>query len=285
MDSELWRLIYHTALDVSKEFFRRGVRHSDRVIVLTYVWAALHDRPVSWACRTAHWPGREQWAALPSPATLSRRLRTASAWNFFVALHRRLSPPLGPQWCRWIDARPLPIGGSSQDGDARVGRAAGIMAKGYKLHAVYRANGTVEAWQVWAMNVNEKTAAPELLPQLAGPGYLVGDNQYDANPLFDLAAAHGQQLVSPRRADTALGHQPHSVYRRRSDELLHGHFGQALLKQRFDIDRLFGQMSNFGGGLSPLPNWVRTMRRVRLWVHAKLIIHAAWRLQKQRLKA
>ena len=32
--------------------------------------------------------------------------------------------------------------------------------------------------------------------------------------------------------------------------------------------------THFGGGLAPLPNWVRTLGRVRLWVHAKLLIDA-----------
>ena len=31
-------------------------------------------------------------------------------------------------------------------------------------------------------------------------------------------------------------------------------------------------MGKLGGGLSPLPNWVRTPHRVALWVQAKMLI-------------
>ena len=31
--------------------------HRDAVIVAVLLWAALHDKPVSWAADPAHWPG------------------------------------------------------------------------------------------------------------------------------------------------------------------------------------------------------------------------------------
>jgi hypothetical protein len=45
------------------------------------------------------------------------------------------------------------------------------------------------------------------------------------------------------------------------------------MHQRYDTDRFFGHLTSFGGGLSPLPNWVRTYPRVRLWVQAKIILN------------
>jgi hypothetical protein len=56
-------------------------------------------------------------------------------------------------------------------------------------------------------------------------------------------------------------------------DLLGRPFGQALEAQRYDIDRFFAHLGNSGGGLSPLPNWVRTFRRVRLWVRAKIFVN------------
>ena len=38
--------------------------------------------------------------------------------------------------------------------------------------------------------------------------------------------------------------------------------------------RNFGNLTNFGGGLSPLPAWVRRLHRVERWVRAKLIVSA-----------
>lgn len=279
MESELWRSIVRAAKGVGKNFPFVRVQYSERLIVLVQLWAELHQKPISWACRTAPLMGR------PSPSTMSRRMFTASAESFRQQVLKQLSSGQGPTWCKWIDSRPLPVGGSSHDPDARVGRAAGLMAKGYKLHMISDGGGDVVAWDVRPMNENDKTAAVPLLAALDGEGYVVGDNQYDSNPLFDLAGDHGHQLIVPRRAGTQFGHQRHSPYRLRSAALLDGTFGQALLRQRYDIDRLFAQQGNFGAGLSPLPNWVRRLHRVRSWVHGKLILLAAWRQKQQRLAA
>jgi hypothetical protein len=55
-------------------------------------------------------------------------------------------------------------------------------------------------------------------------------------------------------------------------------FGRALYKQRRGIERCFGTWTSFGGGMAPLPAWVRRFPRVRNWVHAKLLIAGARRL-------
>ena len=36
-----------------------------------------------------------------------------------------------------------------------------------------------------------------------------------------------------------------------------------------------GNAGSFGGGLGPLPNWVRRLDRVTKWVWCKLLINAA----------
>ena len=69
------------------------------------------------------------------------------------------------------------------------------------------------------------------------------------------------------------------------------HLGAALLAlKRLKLDRVWwlvtpGNPLKNTRGLAPLPNWVRTLPRVRLWVHAKLLIDAVrWQL-KARLAA
>ena len=52
-------------------------------------------------------------------------------------------------------------------------------------------------------------------------------------------------------------------------------FGAALLAARGQIERDFGNLCGFGGGLAGLPAWARRIWRVRAWVHAKLLINAA----------
>lgn len=51
-------------------------------------------------------------------------------------------------------------------------------------------------------------------------------------------------------------------------------FGRSVFHARSDVEREFGHLTSFGGGLSPLPSWVRHEKRVWLWVTAKLLINA-----------
>ena len=93
--------------------------------------------------------------------------------------------------------------------------------------------------------------------------------------LFDLAAVEGFQLVTKKTASRSrggLGHRRQSPSRVRSIELLRTSFGQALYKQRSAIECRFGTLTCVGGGLGPLPAWVRRFQRVRNWVQAKIIL-------------
>jgi Transposase DDE domain len=264
--------------------------HHDRWVVLTYVWSVLSDRPVSWACRPENWPARFAGYSPPSPATMSRRLRTKSVRQLLVRLLRSLQRnwPQARVW--FIDGKPLPVGGSSGDREARAGRGAGLMAKGYKLHAIVQATGRLEALTVLPMHVNEtrvaQTLIGESLRRIDGGGYLVGDTAYDAMALYDLAAAKGIQLVArPRKAYKGLGHKHQSPLRLLGLGIAYSAEGHALLRSRFAIDRMFGTWGNTAGGLGPLPNWVRHLHRVRLWVLAKIVILAGIKNEKQALAA
>lgn len=52
-------------------------------------------------------------------------------------------------------------------------------------------------------------------------------------------------------------------------------FGKRMYRYRRQIERDFGNLTSFGGGLICLPPWVRRFTRVRNWVHAKFLINAA----------
>jgi hypothetical protein len=173
---------------------------------------------------------------------------------------------------RSIDAMPLPIGNSSGDKQAGYGRAARGMAKGYKLYALLDSSGGVDAWRIGPMNTSEKTMAKRLLRDLDGCGYLTGDGEYDDSKLYQYAASKGFQLLAPKRKG-GLGHHYHDPHRLRSIDLLQKPFGRTLLHQRATIDRFFGAWHSSGIGIKHPPPWVRTHRRVRLWVQAKLILH------------
>ena len=191
---------------------------------------------------------------------------------------------VGQWWLKVIDAKPLAISGISKDADAGYGRGAGGKQKGYKFYAVWGVGPLPMAWALASMNVSEKIMARSLIRDLPGEGYLLGDREYDVNALYDLAHEAGYQLLTPKRKSKGLGHQRHSPYRLRGIELRQRPFGRGISRYRGQIERDFGGLTSFGGGLICLPSWVRRFTRVRNWVHAKLLVNAArWFLNHSEL--
>lgn len=288
MERELWPQIYHLVMARGTPIRQAGVTFQPHLLILVLLWAALHDRPLGWACREANWSTTVlRPAALPSPATLSRRLRSIAVGVLMRGLAMQLRAVAPPRLVQALDGKPLPVGGASHDPDARNGHGAGKIAKGYKLHAVWGGRPMPEAWSVEPMNACETKAAERLLPALAGQGdhgYLLADGEYDANPVFNAAGLAGYQLVAPREEPAAgLGHIRQSPQRVRCIELLAGEFGRSLYALRVSIERSFGNATSFGGGLGPLPSWVRRLGRVWRWVWAKLLINGVRIAKRQRL--
>jgi hypothetical protein len=183
----------------------------------------------------------------------------------------------------FLDGKPLPVGGATKDPEARYGRAAGAMAKGYKLHTVWSTRALPEMWEVTPMNTGEATVARRLLPELTGGGYLLADGNYDSNVLFDLAWEKGYQLVTPLPKGQP-GHQYQSPHRLRSIALMKSKFGIYLYRRRIAIEQAYGNATSFAGGLAPLPAWVRGLDRVRTWLWAKLLINAVRILKNKDLR-
>ena len=122
--------------------------------------------------------------------------------------------------------------------------------------------------------------ARRMLQHLEHSGYLLADGNYDSNKLFDAAMRRGIQFIAPRRGapKSKLSTRRHSPARLRSKDMLEVDrpvFGRSLMRTRWSIERFFGSLRANPGGLSHLPAWVRSWRRVRNWVAAKLIINAA----------
>ena len=277
MERELWHPLYRLLKEVAKDFRQKYVQIQPWVLVAVMLWAALHDRPVSWACQRRHWSTTtlKPWR-LPSPSTMSRRIDGVAVGLLGRALERRLRDSGRPALVAFVDGKPLPIGGNGKDPDARFGRGAGCLAKGYKLHTVWSNRAMPEAWEITPLNAGEKAVAERLIGRLEYGGYLLADGNDDASYLYEAAFDHGYQLVSPcRKAKTpGCGKHYQSPHRLRGLAILQGGFGKALFKARTAIERSFGNATSFGGGLGPLPAWVRGLERVRTWVWAKLLINA-----------
>jgi hypothetical protein len=277
MEHKLWSQLYEMVMTTLYPDPAHGVRHSDRWVVLTYLWAVVHDRATWWATDRRNWPSGCGPLSLPSQPTMSRRLRTEPVRRLIYTALARCRAAAPAVWVKYLDGKPLPVGGLSKDPDARDGYGAGGYFRGYKLHAIWGAGPVPLAWEVRSANQAESTLARWLVRRLVGEGYLVGDSAYDSNPLYECSARRHHQVVAPpKKAQGAgAGHHRQSPSRLRSLELLGHAFGQALYKTRSAAERCFGHLTSFGGGLGPLPSWVRRLPRVRLWVAAKLLIYAA----------
>jgi len=276
MERELWTILYAIATKLDKPWGRW--KYSTADIVVVYFWCAVHDRPMCWGVDKANWPEDLRPRRLPPQSTFSRRMRRSDAEQLMTEIEHTWLAMVGvcQFLIRLIDGKPLAVSGVTKDKDAGYGRGAGGMQKGYKLHAVWATGPLPLAWGLAAMNRSEKMMARTLIPGLPGGGYLVADSEFDANPLYDLAHDNNHQLVAPKRQKKhGLGHRPQSPYRLRSIELMTTRFGKALSGFRRQIEREFGNLVSFGGGLTCLPAWVRRFPRVRNWVQAKLLVNAA----------
>lgn len=286
MERNLWKPLYEAVMAVDYPDPATGVSHTDRWVVLTFLWSVVHDRPRCWACDPKNWPPELRRCRLPSEATLSRRLRTAAVGRLLNALLARYRGDPRHDWVKYLDSKPLPVGDFSKDPDAAWGHGPDSWFRGYKLHAAWGTAPVPLAWEVRPADHGDPTTARVLVQRLGGAGYLVGDSNFDSNPLHRQAARRHHQLVAPpKKRGRGLGHRRHSPGRLRALELLRHPFGEALYRSRSFVERCFGNLTSFGGGLGPLPSWVRRLHRVKRWVQAKLLINAVRALSRQGLAA
>jgi hypothetical protein len=285
MERELWPLLYRILRRVANDFSQKGVQFQPWVLVAVTLWAALHDRPISWAC------GRKNWSTtslrpwrIPSASTISRRAHGVAVGIFRRAVEQAIRDSQEPALVAFIDGKPLSIPAISAGPDAGFGRGAGEKSKGYKLHAVISTRALPEAWEITPINAAETKVADVLIGQLEYGGYLLGDANYDANAVFDAAGAKGYALRTAHPEPNAgKGHHYQSPHRLSSIQARGTDFSKALVKARGEIERQFGTLSSFACGLKPLPAWVRRLHRVRTWIWDKLLINAARILRNQGL--
>jgi hypothetical protein len=158
MEDQLWKALYPLIQEEhNRRSRRKRVQFSDAAILIVAFWAVLHDRPVRWACRARHWHGGNRPGALPSPATMSRRLRTLSVQLLLEQIMGRLLAVAAVEGfclCRRIDSKPLPVGGFSKDRDARWGHATGGKYRGYKLFCCWGRAPTVP--ETWSLAADER---------------------------------------------------------------------------------------------------------------------------------
>jgi hypothetical protein len=270
--------------------------YDNRIVLAILLWAALHERSIDWACRRRNWPVQAWRRVLPDQSTMSRRLRDPRVLEDLVKLLAIVQRTLGGvHGTLIVDGKPLAVSEFTGDPDARKGWGAGRHGIGYKLHALIDQTQRLLTFQVAPMNEAECTCARELLARAAAAGLipdnaiLLGDASYDSNPLHHAAAATGLRLIAPRRRPdlglcTNRRHHPARLAAIEFTE--HDPAWEPMRKRvRTTVERFFGTLATFGGGLSSLPTWVRRLHRVKAWVSAKLVLNAARHALKRSLAA
>lgn len=292
MERELWSELIDVVHEAARDHRQRQRHFRDETIVLTWLWAVLHDRPISWATSRSNWPFYMRIKHLPTSSTMSRRMRIPSVIALIKRVWDALPRVTNQDTLLIIDGKPLPVGGYTTDRDTTSGRACGGFAWGYKLYLVIDEFSRVHAWKVQPMSTSEQSMARELIPEAAasaGPDkWLLGDKIYDSNRLYDLAQEHGLRLLTQRmRTNDPIGPKQ-SQGRARAIEMLERpgtQEGRELFARREKIERFLGTLCCTGGGLGPLPGFVRGLERVRRWVGGKLLLHTLRRALKRRAAA
>jgi hypothetical protein len=278
MEGQVWCRVEELLLVV--EGRPKRCRYSDLEVLRVILWAILHDRPMNWACEPLHWPAAMCPISLPTPSTISRRWKRHELQEQAEALHQESLRRLGAigRYAA-IDGRSLLVGGCSKDPDARYGRAAGGMGKGYKMHAMVDKRHVILSYAIRPLNEAEPTVAQVLLSNApAAVTRIVGDGAYDSMRLHGVAHATGRKLYTPIRQNYVGRRQQ----RRRLQLLrLSRHpVGLTLLKSRDEIERTFGQTSTLSFGFKGLPAWSRRTHRVLRWMWGKNLLYHAWLLNK-----
>jgi hypothetical protein len=274
MSSQGWRRLYRIIKREARRLPRpkRGFIYSDALIATMFFWAVWHDRPQCWACRRDSYNGLFRPRQLPSVSEFNKRIRSERITGLLDTVFEILSSNEAPDDVCLLDSRPLTVGACSKDSAAKAGRVYGGFARGYRLHALVAENGVVLSWTLTAMNVAESTAARTLLPQAPSGGRVLADANYDRTPLYDCAREHGLDLLARPKKNAGCGHVRQNPIRLAAIECWRQN-PKHYQRRRDQVERAFAWQSSFGGGLSPLPAWVRTPPRVYRWVQAKLVIN------------
>lgn len=289
MERDIWNRITKAINRIKPTRLRNEV-YTNREVLAVLLWANLHDRPISWACKRSSWPMQAWRRRLPDQSTMSRRLRHRD----IAVLQRHVLSLIQEDgsdatMVTIIDGKALQLSENTRDPDARTGRGVGGYAKGYKLHALIDDKWRVLAWRVRPLNVAECLVAQDLLRdaarspilKLAPKTIVLGDASYDSNRLHLRAATLGLRMIAPRRKPH-LGvstNRKHHPSRLRSIRITEGDGAAVRMRwfnsKRGGIERYFGALASSGTGLDNLPTWARRLHRCELWVGAKLIINAA----------
>lgn len=284
MDRDLWILLCEKLNQCVRRCNRiygkeKRVQVSTRQVVLMYCWQVYHQRTLCSASDRASYSGCFRPRKLLSVSQYTRRVKSVRTQQLLQMLHEQTAGCEQLSNVSYFDGKLLPVALHSKDKQATKVRTNGGYVRGYRLHAWARENGKIGVWCVTGANAAEQTVARELVPRLPMLGHnalVLGDIRFDSADLYRDVAARGAQLLTPligitqdKKKRNQMGVRIEAVIAWEK----HSPLARMLLRQRTEIERIFGRLVCTTGGLSPLPAWVRTLPRVRRWVGVKIIFH------------
>lgn len=163
MAKKLFRRRYRILLQHNMGRRRASQVYSDRIILLVYLWSVINDRRRSRAGESQNAPDDWPFVRLPDESTLSRRMRTRSIVRLLEQIVRVLDGSPTERFWYNIDANPLSVCESTKVPEARVGRGAGKMHKGYMLYTIIDDQNQVVTLRLAPLNVDEKKLAFRML--------------------------------------------------------------------------------------------------------------------------
>jgi hypothetical protein len=281
MDRHVWKSVVNAVRSADRRTPRTGRRSkfTDPQILKMLLWSIAHDRPLCWACDRRHYTGRFRPKQLPSISQFCRRVKTQRIEQMLLAAQDYLVRREEPAGRLFFDGKALPIGDFSRDPDARDGFGSGKLQRGYKLHALGTADERIVDFRVLPLNRGEPDTARELAPSIPPQALVLADSNYDSSLLYQAVQDRGSVLITPLkgRARSAGQLRKMSLARRSAIELwdTYPEICEHVQGWRDQIERIFSALCGYGGGLSPLPAWVRRVDRVRRWVTGKVILYNA----------
>jgi hypothetical protein len=203
-----------------------------------------------------------------------RRLQTPRVRQLIDELNRHYHDQLPSTQQKFCDGKALTVGGFSKDPDATRGKVPGGWARGYKMHLIVDSSGAIDVSEVTTLKRGEPTTAIRMVRNQKWDRVIIrGDSNYDSNPLYKCVAQAGGRLIAPRKKPyTSLGHHPQHRDRLRAIKELElcDHIREAHELSRIRIEQSLAHLTNCF--LSPLPNFVRRLPRVKRWVRAKILL-------------
>ena len=287
MDREIWKRICAAVRSADRRIRRSGRRptFSDQQIVKMLIWVGAHDRPLSWGCDRRHYSTVYRPTRLPSISQFCRRVKTPRIQAMLQGVHARLTRSDQPTRWAFLDGKAMILSDYTHDADARTGRAPTGFAKGYKLHALATQDGRIPAFTVTPLNVGEPNTARTLTHAIEPHTLVLADSNYDSCALYQAVADRRAQLLTPLKGRSRQPRRLRQMPAGRRWAIgrwdRHPDWCTRILHRRDAIERIFGALVSFGGGLHGLPPWVRGLDRVTRWITVKVIVYHA-RLQHRR---